>query len=66
MGKEEGQINGILAFITTDNSRYLGGAPLSLIASDEEEMLEIADDISEAFLGNILKLKSGDCLVIKK
>lgn len=66
MGNGEGQINGIIAFITTDKSHYLGGAPLSLLAKDEEEMLEMADIIAEAFLANILQLKNGDCLVIKK
>lgn len=66
MSKDEGQVNGILAYITTDKNRYLGGAPLTLLATDEEELIDISNAIAEAFLGYLLQLKNGDCLVIKK
>lgn len=66
MGKDGGSVNGILAYITTDKSRYLGGAPLSLLAKDKEELVEISEAIAEAFLANILQLVNGDCLIIKK
>lgn len=66
MGNNGGPINGILAYVTTDKNRYLGGAPLALLAKDKEELDEIADAIAEAFLGNILQLVNGDYLIIKK
>ncbi|WP_332697893.1 capping complex subunit for YIEGIA [Halalkalibacter lacteus] len=66
MEKNGGQIKGILAFITTDKDRYLGGDPLSLLAKDQEEVVEFSEAIAEAFLADILELKSGDYLIIKK
>lgn len=66
MGQDGGSVKGILAYITTDKSRYLGGAPLSLLAKDKEELVEISEAIAEAFLANILQLVNGDCLIIKK
>lgn len=66
MGRDGGSVNGILAYVTTDKSRYLGGASLSLLAKDKEELVEISEAIAEAFLANILQLVNGDCLIIKK
>jgi len=66
MGNDGAKINGILAFITTDKNRYLGGAPLSLLAKNREELLAFSEAIAEAFLADILELKSGDYLIIKK
>lgn len=66
MGKDEGTIKGILAYITTDKNRYLGGDPLALLANDKEELVEISDAIAEAFLADILQLVNGDFLIIKK
>jgi predicted house-cleaning noncanonical NTP pyrophosphatase (MazG superfamily) len=66
MENNGGQIKGILAFITTDKDRYLGGDPLSLLAKDQEEVVEFSEAIAEAFLADILELKSGDYLIIKK
>ncbi|MTI55850.1 capping complex subunit for YIEGIA [Geosporobacter ferrireducens] len=66
MKKNEGQSNSILAYITTDKNRYLGGAPLTLLAKDKEELVAISDAIAEAFLADILQLINGDHLIIKK
>ncbi|WP_432805965.1 capping complex subunit for YIEGIA [Halalkalibacter oceani] len=45
----------MLAMVTTDKKRYLGGVPL---AKDQEELIEV-------FLADILELKSGDLIIIK-
>ncbi|MBM4763628.1 hypothetical protein [Bacillus sp. B15-48] len=66
MSKGEGGAKGILAYITTDKSRHIGGAPLAILAKDEDELIDISNAIAEAFLANLLQLKNGDCLVIKK
>lgn len=64
MGMDRGQINGILAYVTTDKDRYLGGNSLALLAKDKEKLVEISEAIAEAFLANILQLVNGDCLII--
>ncbi len=66
MEKSGGQVNGILAYVTTDKDRYLGGKPLALLAKDKEELVKISDAIAEAFLADILELVNGDYLIIKK
>lgn len=66
MGKDGRSVSGIIAYITTDKNRHLGGATLSLLAKDNEELGEISEAIAEAFLANILELVNGDRLIIKK
>lgn len=66
MSKESMPIKGILAFVTTDKNRYLGGDPLALLAKDEKELKEITEAICKAFLADALELITGDCLIIKK
>ncbi len=66
MQKDGDGIKGILAYVTTDEKRYLGGKPLALLAKDKSELVEIADAIAEAFLADILELVNGDYLIIKK
>ncbi|MGO4889295.1 capping complex subunit for YIEGIA [Anaerobacillus sp. MEB173] len=66
MGNNGQQIQGILAFVTTDKNRYLGGAPLSILANNREELIDFAETIAESFLADIVELKSGDYLIIKK
>lgn len=60
------EIQGILAYVTTDRSRYLGGQPLSLLAKDEAELLELATSVAQAFTADIIQFQTGDCIVIKK
>lgn len=66
MRNNGGQLEGILAFITTDENRYLGGSPLAILAKDREELIDFSEAIAESFLADILELKSGDYLIIKK
>lgn len=66
MSQEGNPIKGILAFVTTDKNRYLGGNPLALLAKDEREMSDITEALAKAFLAEILILKTGDYMVIKK
>ncbi|MCU6711933.1 hypothetical protein M6D81_24835 [Paenibacillus sp. J5C_2022] len=58
--------HGILAYVTTDRSRYLGGQPLALLVRDDAEMLELATTVAKAFGADIVQFQSGDCIVIKK
>jgi hypothetical protein len=60
------EISGILAFVTMNQTRYLGGQPLSLLAHDETEMLELATAVAKSFAADIVQLPTGDCMVIKK
>lgn len=60
------EIKGILAYVTTDKNRYLGGDPLAILAEDEDELTSITEALAKTFLAEILQLKSGDRLVIKK
>lgn len=60
------ETSGILAYVTTDKDRYLGGQPLALLAKDEAELLELATTIAQASNAHIVKFHTGDCMVIKK
>jgi len=66
MSQETAQIKGIIAYITTDKNRYLGGQPLGLLVKDRNDLTDISEAIARAFLAEILQLKSGDCMIIKK
>ena len=66
MGKGEDGIKGILAYITIDKSRYLGGDPLALLVKDNEELVKVSDIIAETFMADIVQISSGDYLVVKK
>lgn len=56
----------ILAFVTTDKSRYLGGQPLALLANNEAELLELATTVAKALSADIVYFSTGDCMVVKK
>ncbi len=56
---------GIIAYITSDKTHHLGGMPLSLLASDHAESLEVATAIAKIFNANIVQLPTGDYLIIK-
>jgi hypothetical protein len=66
MSSEFSDFKGILAFVTTDKNRYLGGDPLALLAKDDKERTELTNAISRAFMADVLRLKTGDCVIIKK
>lgn len=60
------EIKGILAYVTTDKNRYLGGDPIALLAKDQDELRGITEALAKTFVAEILQLQSGDYLVIKK
>jgi hypothetical protein len=55
----------ILALVTLNKDRILGGKQLSLLASDEEEQKTMTADIAKALKGDVVKMTSGDYLVIR-
>ncbi len=67
MGKEaSGQPNyDIVAIITTDKDRLLGGKQLSLLAKDEEEGKKLTLEIARAMKADVVHLHTGDFLVIR-
>lgn len=62
MGRESTQKPNydILAFITTNKERLLGGKQLSLLAKNEEEAESLTEDIAKALKADVVQLKSGD------
>ncbi|MDQ0337889.1 hypothetical protein J2S00_000672 [Caldalkalibacillus uzonensis] len=66
MEKEAAEVKGIIAFVTTDKNRYLGGDPLALLAKDEEELTILTNALARAFMADVLQLITGDCVIIKK
>lgn len=56
----------ILALVTTDKSRYLGGDPLAFLVKDEEEMQELTFSLARALMADVVQLRTGECLVIKR
>lgn len=55
----------ILAFITTDKDRVLGGQALSLLARNEKEAKTMTVDIAKAMKADVVQMKSGDYLVLR-
>ncbi|WP_338448583.1 hypothetical protein R4Z09_20500 [Niallia oryzisoli] len=55
----------ILALITLDKTRIIGGKQLSLLAKDEEEQKTLTADIAKALKADVVQMKSGDYLVIR-
>lgn len=55
----------ILAFITTDKEKVLGGKALSLLARDEKDAEALTVDIAKAMKADVVQLKSGDYLVLR-
>ncbi|MDF0727653.1 hypothetical protein PY093_13245 [Cytobacillus sp. S13-E01] len=67
MGRESTQKPNyeILAFITVDKEKVLGGTPLSLLAKDEKDAEALTVDIAKAMKADVVQMKSGDYLVIR-
>ncbi|MCM3727951.1 hypothetical protein M3226_20085 [Neobacillus cucumis] len=67
MGREAGtKVNyDILALVTLNKDRILGGKQLTLLASDEEEQKTMTADIAKALKADVVKMTSGDYLVIR-
>lgn len=55
----------IIAFITTNRNRILGGSQLILYAETEEEQKTLVQDIAKATKSDVTKLKTGDYLILK-
>ncbi|MEH7545502.1 MULTISPECIES: capping complex subunit for YIEGIA [Bacillaceae] len=67
MGREAGtKVNyDVLALVTMNKDRILGGKQLTLLASDEEEQKTMTADIAKALKADVVKMTSGDYLVIR-
>ncbi|AND42938.1 MAG: capping complex subunit for YIEGIA [Bacillota bacterium] len=67
MGRESTQKPNyeILAFITTNKERVLGGKPLMLLAKDEKDAESLTVDIAKAMKADVVQMKSGDYLVLR-
>ncbi|WP_170007215.1 capping complex subunit for YIEGIA [Bacillus fonticola] len=55
----------ILAFLTLHKEKVLNGNTLSLLAKDEEELKMMTQDIAKAMKADVVRMKSGDYLVIR-
>lgn len=67
MGREATQkpAYDILAFVTIAKERILGGKQLTLLAKDEQEAEALTIEIAKAMKADVVKMKSGDYLVIR-
>ncbi|PFN76434.1 hypothetical protein COJ85_32745 [Bacillus sp. AFS076308] len=67
MGREAGtKVNyDVLALVTLNKDRILGGKQLTLLASDEEEQKTMTADIAKALKADVVKMTSGDYLIIR-
>lgn len=55
----------ILAIVTLHKERILCGNQLSMLAKDEAEQELMTVDIAKAMKADVVKMKSGDYLVIR-
>lgn len=55
----------ILAFVTLQKERVLGGKQLTLLAQDKEQQKLMVQDIAKAMKADVVKMKNGDYLVIR-
>ncbi len=55
----------ILALITMNKDRILGGKQLTLLAQTVEEQKEMTQDIAKAMKADVVQLKNGDYLIIR-
>ncbi|MEH7413834.1 hypothetical protein V7266_00920 [Neobacillus drentensis] len=67
MGIETGtKVNyDVLALVTLNKDRILGGKQLTLLAGDEVEQKTMTADIAKALKADVVKMTSGDYLVIR-
>lgn len=54
----------ILAFITSDKERIVGGDPLTLLSVDDNERRDLTLEFSRALKADVVQLRNGDYLVI--
>ncbi|MDF1507903.1 hypothetical protein PZE06_06865 [Robertmurraya sp. DFI.2.37] len=55
----------ILALVTLQKERVLGGKQLTLLAQDEEQQKTMVQDIAKAMKADVVKMKNGDYLVLR-
>ena len=55
----------IIAYITLNKDRVLGGNPLIILAKDVDEQKIICRDIAKAMKANVSQLNCGDYIVVK-
>lgn len=56
----------ILMYITDNKERYLGGDPLSLLVEDAGEREELLSSLTKSLHADVLQLKNGDHLVVRR
>jgi siroheme synthase len=54
----------ILAFITSDKERIVGGDPLTLLSVDDDERRDLTLEFARALKADVVQLRNGDYLVI--
>jgi hypothetical protein len=68
LGQEIGGIPkfDVIAIITLSKDRVIGGRQLTLLAESKEEQNTISQEIATTLKGDIVKLKFGDHMVIRR
>jgi siroheme synthase len=54
----------ILVYVTANDSRVLGGDPLTLLIRDKKEQEETVTELARALKADVVHLKNGDYLMI--
>jgi siroheme synthase len=54
----------ILAYITADKERIVGGDPLTLLSIDDNERRDLTLEFSRALHADVVQLRNGDYLII--
>lgn len=54
----------ILAFITADKERIVGGDPLTLLSVDDNERRDLTLEFARALKADVVQLRNGDYIVI--
>jgi len=55
----------ILAIVTLNSKRILGGKQLSLLGENQEEAEIMTQDIAKAMKADVVQMKNGDYLIIR-
>jgi len=55
----------ILAYITDNRERYLGGDPLALLIADARERQELIFPLAKALKADVLQLANGDHMIVR-